>query len=36
LLNTRYKYLREKAWEQAYVLEKIGLKDAVKRSSTLE
>jgi oligopeptidase B len=34
--SDRYKYLREKAWEQAYVLEKVGLADAVKRPSTAE
>merc|ERR1719272_580075 len=32
--SDRYKYLREKAWEQAYVLAKVGLADAVKRPST--
>lgn len=32
--SDRYKYLREKAWEQAYVLSKVGLADAVKRPST--
>jgi len=32
--SDRYKYLREKAWEQAYVLEKIGCGKAQKRAST--
>lgn len=32
--SDRYKYLREKAWEQAYVLAKVGLAGAVKRPST--
>jgi len=32
--SDRYKYLREKAWEQAYVMEKIGIADATKRPST--
>lgn len=31
--SDRYKYLREKAWEQAYVLDKLGLRDVEKRSS---
>eukprot|EP00948_MAST-09A_sp_MAST-9A-sp1_P003222 g3222.t1 len=28
--SDRYKYIREKAWEQAVILERLGLKDAVK------
>lgn len=31
--SDRYKYLREKAWEQAYVLDKLGLRNEPKRSS---
>ena len=31
--SDRYKYLREKAWEQAYVLDKVGLGSAAKRDS---
>jgi oligopeptidase B len=31
--SDRYKYLREKAWEQAYVLDKVGLGNATKRDS---
>jgi len=33
--SDRYKYLREKAWEQAYVLDKLGLGSAKKRASTV-